>query len=186
MGELEQLANHLGDIGAVCNRRFLFLMHAHCGTCRERVLRAADALFWAPVITTYSPGGVARDLLEDRRNTSFRDCIQDIERAFPELVELYDNTASLQDRTIIAVLRIQESLQCEYGCSGTRRKNSLVENSMRVQNHYAPYGAKVYSSKYPDARLVTMLPSECLWAGIAQSLSTSEADHRQAFQHRGH
>ena len=31
MAELERLANHLGDIGAICNDASFSLMHAHCG-----------------------------------------------------------------------------------------------------------------------------------------------------------
>ena len=45
MAELERLANHFGDIGAICNDASFALMHAHCGILRERVLRAADACF---------------------------------------------------------------------------------------------------------------------------------------------
>ena len=41
MAELERLANHFGDIGAVCNDASFSLMHAHCGVLRERTLRAA-------------------------------------------------------------------------------------------------------------------------------------------------
>ena len=43
MAELERLANHFGDIGAICNDASFSLMHAQCGVLRERVLRAADA-----------------------------------------------------------------------------------------------------------------------------------------------
>ena len=39
MAELERVANHLGDIGAICNDAAFALMHAHCGVLRERVLR---------------------------------------------------------------------------------------------------------------------------------------------------
>ena len=42
LAELERLANHLGDIGAICNDASFALMHAHCGVLRESVLRAAD------------------------------------------------------------------------------------------------------------------------------------------------
>src|SRR5262249_59796735 len=45
MAELERLANHFGDIGAVCNHAAFALMHTHCGVRRERVLRAADLCF---------------------------------------------------------------------------------------------------------------------------------------------
>ena len=44
MAELERLANHFGDIGAICNDASFALMHAHCGILRERVLRAARRL----------------------------------------------------------------------------------------------------------------------------------------------
>src|SRR5580658_8342629 len=43
MAELERLANHFGDIGAICNDASFSLMHAHCGALRELVLRSADA-----------------------------------------------------------------------------------------------------------------------------------------------
>ncbi len=44
MAELERLANHFGDIGAICNDASFSLMHAQCGILRERVLRAARCL----------------------------------------------------------------------------------------------------------------------------------------------
>ena len=36
MAELERLANHFGDIGAICNDASFSLMHAHCGALREQ------------------------------------------------------------------------------------------------------------------------------------------------------
>ena len=45
MAELERLANHLGDIGAICNDASFTIMHAQCSILRERTLRAADACF---------------------------------------------------------------------------------------------------------------------------------------------
>ena len=101
MAELERLANHFGDIGAICNDASFALMHAQCGMLREHVLRAADACFGHRLMMDrIVPGGVAR---RSRPRTAPRDCgllIDEIRRRFPELVELYDNTASLQDRTV--------------------------------------------------------------------------------------
>ena len=42
MAELERLANHFGDIGAICNDAAIAMMHAQCGHLRELVLRVAD------------------------------------------------------------------------------------------------------------------------------------------------
>ena len=68
MAELERLANHLGDIGAICNDASFSLMHAHCGILREHVLRAADACFGHRLMMDrIVPGGVAADLDARRR-----------------------------------------------------------------------------------------------------------------------
>lgn len=138
MAELERLANHLGDIGAVCNDASFSLMHAHCGMLRERVLRAADACFGHRLIREIIvPGGVARDLPQDGVD-HIRDLIRDIERTFPELVELYDNTASLQDRTVgTGVLKTE--LARQYGCGGYVGRASGRNFDARRNLPYPPY-----------------------------------------------
>ncbi len=45
MAELERLADHFGDIGAICNDASFALMHAHCAVLRERILRFAGQAF---------------------------------------------------------------------------------------------------------------------------------------------
>ena len=66
MAELERLANHFGDIGAICNDASFAIMHAHCGILRERILRAADACFGHRLMMDrIVPGGVAADLAAD-------------------------------------------------------------------------------------------------------------------------
>jgi len=63
LAELERLANHLGDIGAICNDASFALMHAHCGVLRENVLRAAGAAFGHRLMRDIIvPGGVSRDM----------------------------------------------------------------------------------------------------------------------------
>ena len=63
LAELERLANHLGDIGAICNDASFVLIHAHCSVLRESVLRAADAAFGHRLMRDIIvPGGVTRDL----------------------------------------------------------------------------------------------------------------------------
>ena len=67
MAELERLANHFGDIGAICNDATFTLMHAQTGILRERVLRAAEACFGHRLMMDQIvPGGVARDIAPDR------------------------------------------------------------------------------------------------------------------------
>ena len=101
MAELERIANHLGDIGAICNDAAFALMHAHCGVLRERVLRAADACFGHRLMMDrIVPGGVAVDLAARRRRSAPRAAGRDPAAASRSWSQLYDNTASLQDRTV--------------------------------------------------------------------------------------
>jgi len=100
MAELERLANHFGDIGAICNDASFSLMHAHCSILRERVLRFADAAFGHRLMMDcVVPGGVAADMAPGS-GEKLRALLDEIRQAFPRLIELYDNTASLQDRTV--------------------------------------------------------------------------------------
>ena len=100
LAELERLANHLGDIGAICNDASFALMHAHCGVLRESVLRASGAAFGHRLMRDIIvPGGVSRDI-GDGGAEAIRATLDNIRLRFPALVELYDNTASLQDRTV--------------------------------------------------------------------------------------
>src|SRR6476646_11606178 len=63
MAELERLANHFGDIGAICNDASFALMHAQCGILRERTLRVAQACFGHRLMMDMIvPSGVARDI----------------------------------------------------------------------------------------------------------------------------
>jgi Ni,Fe-hydrogenase III large subunit len=98
--ELERLANHFGDIGAICNDAAFAMMHAQCGLLREQALRTADACFGHRLMMDrIVPGGVQADLPSDG-GRQLRVFTAAARRLFPELVELYDNTASLQDRTV--------------------------------------------------------------------------------------
>ena len=100
MAELERIANHLGDFGAICNDASFSILHAQCGMLRELTLRAANACFGHRLMMDrVVPGGVAADS-PPTASTRLRALIDEIRRRFPELVEVYDNTASLQDRTV--------------------------------------------------------------------------------------
>jgi Ni,Fe-hydrogenase III large subunit len=99
MAELERIANHFGDIGAVCNDAAFALIHAHCGIFRERILAACDAVFAHRLIMDeIVPGGVMQDLSAEAVRI-ITVALNDIAPHFAEIVRLYDDTPSLQDRT---------------------------------------------------------------------------------------
>src|SRR5947209_4363393 len=98
MAELERLANHFGDIGAICNDASFSLMHAQCGILRERTLRVADHCFGHRLMMdAIVPGGVAGDL-RGGGLSKIGGLLGEVGAMLPRLIELYDNTASLQDR----------------------------------------------------------------------------------------
>ena len=140
MAELERLANHLGDIGAICNDASFALMHAHCGVLRERVLRAADSAFGHRLMRdVIVPGGVARDLDKEGMRSHPARCCDNIRRRFPALVELYDNTASLQDRTVDTGV-LKPALAKQYAAGGYVGRASGRDRSMRAGSlAYPPY-----------------------------------------------
>jgi Ni,Fe-hydrogenase III large subunit len=138
MAELERIANHFGDIGAICNDASFSLMHAHCGILREHVLRVADTCFGHRLMMDrIVPGGIAADLTA-AGTTSVRTLIGTIGRRFPELIELYDSTASLQDRTVnTGILRAELALR--YGAGGYVGRASGRVFDARKAPGYPPY-----------------------------------------------
>src|SRR6266496_2080157 len=140
MAELERLANHFGDIGAICNDAAFAMMHAQCGHLREQVLRVADRCFGHRLMMDQVvPGGVRRDLQDDGKEL-IRTLLRECRRRFPELIELYDNTASLQDRTVDTG-RLSPSLARQYGCGGYVGRASGRSFDARRSPGYPPYDA---------------------------------------------
>src|SRR5690348_6280997 len=138
MAELERLANHFGDIGAICNDASFALMHAQCGILRERVLRAADACFGHRLMMdVIVPGGLARDIAPEG-GAQLRELLAEIRKAFPRLIELYDNTASLQDRTVTTGI-VKPALARQFGAGGYVGRASGRAFDARKTPGHAPY-----------------------------------------------
>src|SRR5450631_2013983 len=139
IAELERLANHFGDIGAICNDASFALMHAHCGILRERVLRAAEACFGHRLMMdAIIPGGVARDIPAGGA-THLQALLIEVRRTFPRLVELYDNTASLQDRTVTTGI-VKPDYARQFGAGGFVGRASGRAFDARRATGYPPYG----------------------------------------------
>ena len=138
MAELERLANHFGDIGAICNDASFTLMHAQTGILRERVLRASDICFGHRLMMdVIVPGGVARDLAGDGI-AAVRALAAEIKKVFPRLVELYDNTASLQDRTVTTGA-VKRDFAQKFGAGGYVGRAAGRNFDARRNLAYAPY-----------------------------------------------
>jgi Ni,Fe-hydrogenase III large subunit/Ni,Fe-hydrogenase III component G len=138
MAELERLANHFGDVGAICNDASFALMHAHCGILRELVLRAAQNCFGHRLMMDrVIPGAVTTDLSREGAAT-LRDLLRQIRDRFPQLIELYDSTASLQDRTVATGI-LDGALARRFGAAGFVGRASGRDFDARKTPGYPPY-----------------------------------------------
>ena len=143
MAELERIANHLGDFGAICNDASFALMQAHCAVLREKVLRAAQAAFGHRLMRDrIVPGGVTADIGSDGI-AAIRALVNDIKAPFPALVELYDNTASLQDRTVTTG-SVKPHLTRQYAPGGYVGRASGRAFDVRRNLPYAPYDRLIF------------------------------------------
>ena len=142
MAELERVANHFGDIGAICNDASFTLIHAHCGIFRERVLAAADRAFGHRLmmdrivpggVEDMSPGGARGILL----------MIEETEPQFAEIVRLYDDTPSLQDRTCTTGI-VSKELVTQWAAGGHVGRASGRSFDARRDLPYAPYDGAAF------------------------------------------
>ena len=137
MAELERLANHIGDIGAICNDAAFALIHAQCGIMRERVLQASDRAFGHRLMMDrIVPGGV-----EDSGPGAARAIVMtldEIEKPFAEVVRVYDGTPSLQDRTCTTGV-VSHDLVRQWAAGGHVGRASGRDFDTRRDLPYAPY-----------------------------------------------
>lgn len=141
MAELERLANHLGDVGAICNDASFAMMHAQCGILRERVLRASAAAFGHRMMRDrIVPGGVSVDLDAAGAAEIGRLATETADR-FAPLVTLYDETASLQDRTVTTGT-VPAALAARFGAGGFVGRASGRDFDTRRDLPYPPYDAR--------------------------------------------
>jgi len=138
MAEIERLANHLGDIGAICNDAAFALMLAHCAVLREDVLRTADAVFGHRLMRDrIVPGGVIADL-DENGGAAIERLLGRLHERVPPLVHLYDNTASLLNRTVSTGV-LKPALARQFGAGGYVGRASGRDFDARLRPGYAPY-----------------------------------------------
>src|SRR4029078_7804781 len=116
---------------------------AHCAVLRERVLRVADISFGHRLMRDCAiPGGVALDL-DAPKVAVLRALLAEIGQHFPPLVELYDNTASLQDRTVSTGI-LKPELASQFAAGGYVGRAAGRAFDCRKSPGYPPYDALAF------------------------------------------
>jgi Ni,Fe-hydrogenase III large subunit len=138
MAELERIANHLGDIGAICNDAAFALIHAHCGILRERVLAACDHAFGHRLMMDrVVPGGVVADLSAKGADRLLA-MLDELTGRFEDVVRVYDLTPSLQDRTC-GTGKVSGALAARWAAGGYIGRACGRSFDARRDLPYAPY-----------------------------------------------
>jgi Ni,Fe-hydrogenase III large subunit len=138
MAELERIANHFGDIGAICNDAAFSFLHMHCAVLRERVLRAAAAGFGHRLMMdVIAPGGVAHDL-GDAAGEDIRRLVTSLRHDFRDLMRIYDDKPSLQHRTVSTGF-VPSTLVNAFGAGGYVGRASGRAFDARKNLPYPPY-----------------------------------------------
>src|SRR6185295_8377765 len=138
MAELERIANHVFDIGAICNDATFPLLLAELTVLREQTLRAAaDCFGHRLMMDRVVPGGVAADL-DSAGVERLRGLIAALGPRFQRLVHIYDEKPSLLDRTVgTGITRL--ALVHRFGAGGYVGRACGRGQDARRNPGYPPY-----------------------------------------------
>jgi Ni,Fe-hydrogenase III large subunit len=138
LAERERIANHLGDIGAICNDVAFAFMHMQCSRLREDMLRLNHAVFGHRLLMDrIVVGGVNCDLNQETIAT-LRTQIDTLAQSTRELFPLLDDHPSLEDRLVAAGI-LQLDTAKRLGVLGYVGKASGQDYDVRRDHRYAPY-----------------------------------------------
>ncbi|MDX2493593.1 MAG: NADH-quinone oxidoreductase subunit C [Desulfuromusa sp.] len=138
LSERERIANHLGDIGAICNDVGFAFAQYQMSRLRELWQRQNQLMFGHRLLMDLLvPGGVSVDLSKD----DILSMLQEIEQLRPEIEELLPlllECPSLQDRLRDYAILTTEDAQ-RLGAVGYVGRASNLQDDLRRDAPYAPY-----------------------------------------------
>lgn len=136
--ERERIANHLGDIGAICNdTAFTFLLY-QMAILREKILKTNQRLFGHRLtMDRVTPGGVTIDLSQEGA-TEILSEMRYISDEFERLIRIYEDNPSLEDR-LYSTGVLEPDIAKEIGAVGFVARSSGVRLDARLQSPFPPY-----------------------------------------------
>ncbi len=138
MLERERVANHLGDVGAICNdAAFTFLLYQF-SILKERLLRTNLKLFGHRfMMDRIIPGGVTVDINKDAQGELLYE-MDWLIKEFERLVTIYDENPSLEDRVRDTGVLTPDKAK-EFGVVGFVARASGQNLDCRIQSPFPPY-----------------------------------------------
>ena len=136
--ELERIANHLGDLGALGNDAGFAFGLAQFSRLKERVLRATEsALGQRYPMDWVVPGGVGREL-PDGAESALDRCLTEVAAESAVLRGIYEEHAGVRDR-FTGTGTIAPELAARLGLAGLAGRASGQVQDLRTDLRYSPY-----------------------------------------------
>lgn len=136
--ERERIANHLGDLGAICNDAAFAFMLYQLSRLREIMLRTNHKLFGHRfMMDRIIPGGVAADIDADGKELILEE-LKKLLKEFNRLVTIYDENSSLEDRVRDTGILIPDKAR-DICAVGIVARASGLNLDCRLQNPFPPY-----------------------------------------------
>ena len=138
LAERERIANHLGDIGAICNDVGFSFAQMQFSRLRENVLRLNREVFGHRLLMDrVVPGGVAIDL-DAGQHAPLRQQNAALAAELDVLLPILDDQPSLEDRLAAAGILSRDDAR-QLGVVGYPGKASGIDYDARRDHRYAPY-----------------------------------------------
>lgn len=136
--ERERIANHLGDIGAICNDAAFAFMLYQLMRLKEGILRTnSELLGHRFIMDRIIPGGVAVDI-DVKGKEKILSELKCLEKEFEKLVTIYDENPSLEDRVRDTGVLLPEKAR-ELCAVGIVARASGMNLDCRIFNPFPPY-----------------------------------------------
>jgi Ni,Fe-hydrogenase III large subunit len=137
MAELERIANHCNDVGAICHDVAFPFLQARLSWHREKILRAVSTAFGHRLMMDcVVPGGVAADIAPDAL-PPLLETLGALLEELPELTRVYDDYASLADR-LTGTGRLPPALAAAFAPGGVVGRAAGQTLDGRLLPHVLP------------------------------------------------
>jgi Ni,Fe-hydrogenase III large subunit/Ni,Fe-hydrogenase III component G len=136
--ERERIANHLGDLGAICNDVAFAILFYQFMRLKEEILRTNLKLFGHRfIMDRIVPGGTGVDIDADGAKTILSE-IDWLAKEFERLVIIYDESSSVEDRVRDTGVLSSEKAR-DLGVVGFVARASGLNVDCRIHQPFPPY-----------------------------------------------
>ena len=137
-GEMERLANHLGDIGAIMTDTGFNFGGAQCSRLRESVMQVNERLTGSRFLRgVVKIGGISTELSQETADETIA-FLDALKKDFDEVMAIAENSSTLINRLKNAGV-LTQAIARDHGALGIAGKGSGLEADARADYPYAAY-----------------------------------------------